>query len=131
MILLYLYSFLVDHSGLCWTLPLTPSLCGQDLAAVMPRGSDLLSCIVRCLSSETSRARRLEKFLKVFLSVGLCRKKKEFECLFENYWTEHNHLLMVESIASNIPVVNVCTRFERWLLMPELRNMIYLCFTVK
>lgn len=59
------------------TFPLTASLCGQDLAAVMPRGSHLLSCsIVRHLSSETSRAGRLEKFLKVFLSVGLCRKKK-------------------------------------------------------
>lgn len=80
MILLYLYSLMVaviTVASVFGTLPLTPSLCGQDLAAVVPRSSDLLSCsIVRRLSSETSRARRLEKFLKVFLSVRLCRGGK-------------------------------------------------------
>lgn len=38
---------------------------------------------------------------------------------------------MVESIASNVAVVKVCTWFKRWLLKSELRNMIYFCFTVK
>lgn len=111
MILLYLfYSFMVAVITVAFasrSLPLTPSLCGQNLAAVMPRGSHLLSCsIVRRISSETSRAGRLEKFLKVFLSVGLCRKKKRLNA--------YSGIIepKIHCIASNLPVVNVCTQFE-------------------
>lgn len=58
----------------------------------------------------------LRSFWKSFCRLSSAEKKrKEFECLIWNYRAEHNYLLMVESIASNIPLVNVCTWFEKEL----------------